>query len=402
LRSSNPANWGNRFIAWRRCCSNMDFKRRLIGLQAKMEEQGLDLVVYGVGPDFQYLTGTNLEWRKGRDLHHPQDNVFVPRQTEPVLTLNPDSQDHAKGTWIKDIRVAERTQPYGDLVKRVVSDLGVKPGRVAIGDFCWGSTSLEVAKACAGSRFRVAEGLLDHIRMVKEPEEVARLKKVADITEAVMVLISPRIVEGLTQKNLQIMMEMMGRGLGASDVSFPSTGSYLKTGTIPSEDPFIYPKEAGLVRGTSIAFDFGLVYDGYCSDWGRSLYYGQVRPDILQAYQSLNLAVLQAADAVGGEVTRLCDFYAYIEKTLDKLGYGNLLRNRLKTGVIGHQIGVEVHEDPWLKPETTQSLVEGMVFCLEPKLWSKGEYYLRVEDMIQIRNGKAEFLTTYTRDQFQL
>jgi Xaa-Pro dipeptidase len=380
----------------------MDFKRRLTGLHAKMEEQGLDLVVYGVGPDFQYLTGTNLEWRKGRDLHHPQDNVFVSRQAEPILTLNPDSQAPAKGTWIKDIRVADLTQPYGDLVKRVVSDLGVKPGRVAIGDFCWGSTSLEVAKACAGSRFRVAEGLLDHIRMVKEPEEVARLKKVAEITEAVMVLISPRIVEGLTQKNLQIMMEMMGRGLGASDVSFPSTGGYLKTGTIPSEDPFIYPKEAGLVRGTSIAFDFGLVYDGYCSDWGRSLYYGQVRPDILQAYQSLNLAVLQAADAVGREVTRLCDFYAHIEKTLDKLGYGNLLRNRLKTGVIGHQIGVEVHEDPWLKPETIQPLVEGMVFCLEPKLWSKGEYYLRVEDMIQIRNGKAEFLTTYTRDQFQL
>lgn len=380
----------------------MDFRRRLTGLQAKMEEQGLDLVVYGVGPDFQYLTGTNLEWRKGRDLHHPQDNVFVARQAEPILTLNPDSQDQVKGTWIKDIRVVDRVQPYGDLVKRVVSDLGVKPGRVAIGDFCWGSTSLEVAKACAGSRFRVAEGLLDHIRMVKEPEEVARLKKVADITEAVMNLISPRIVEGLTQKNLQIMMEMMGRGLGASDVSFPSTGGYLKTGTIPSEDPFIYPKEAGLVRGTSIAFDFGLVYDGYCSDWGRSLYYGQVRPDILQAYQSLNLAVLQAADAVGGEVTRLCDFYPHIEKTLDKLGYGNLLRNRLKTGVVGHQIGVEVHEDPWLKPETTQSLVEGMVFCLEPKLWSKGEYYLRVEDMIQIRNGKTEFLTTYTRDQFQL
>ncbi len=380
----------------------MDFRRRLTGLQAKMEEQGLDLVVYGVGPDFQYLTGTNLEWRKGRDLHHPQDNVFVARQAEPILTLNPDSQEQAKGTWIKDIRVVDRVQPYGDLVKRVISDLGVKPGRVAIGDFCWGSTSLEVAKACAGSRFRVAEGLLDHIRMVKEPEEVARLKKVADITEAVMNLISPRIVEGLTQKNLQIMMEMMGRGLGASDVSFPSTGGYLKTGTIPSEDPFIYPKEAGLVRGTSIAFDFGLVYDGYCSDWGRSLYYGQVRPDILQAYQSLNLALLQAADAVGGEVTRLCDFYSHIEKTLDKLGYGNLLRNRLKTGVIGHQIGVEVHEDPWLKPETTQPLVEGMVFCLEPKLWSKGEYYLRVEDMIQIRNGKAEFLTTYTRDQFQL
>jgi Xaa-Pro dipeptidase len=380
----------------------MDFRRRLTGLQAKMEEQGLDLVIYGGSPDLQYLTGVNLEWRRGRDLLNPQDNVFVPRQGEPILTLNPENQSHAQATWIKDIRVAEKTQPYGELVKKIVADLGVKPGRVAIGDFCWGSTSLDVAKACAGSRFRVGEGLLDQLRMIKEPEEVAKLKKAAEVTEAVMALISPRIVEGLTQRNLQIMLEMMGRGLGATDVSFPPTSGYLKTGTIPADDPFIYPREAGLAKGTSIAFDFGLVVDGYCSDWGRSLYYGQPRTDILQAYQSLHLSVVQAGDAVGGEITRLCDFYSYMERVLDKQGYGNYLRNRLKTGTVGHQIGVEVHEDPWLKPDVTQPLVDGMVFCIEPKLWNKGEYYLRVEDMILIRNGKAEFLTNYSREQFQV
>jgi Xaa-Pro aminopeptidase len=380
----------------------MDFKRRLTGLQAKMEDQGLELIVFGGSPDLQYLAGVNLEWRRGRDLLHPHDNVFVPRQGEPVLTLNPENQSHAQGTWIKDIRVAEKTQSYGELIKKIVADLGVKPGRVAIGDFCWGSTSLEIAKACAGSRFRVAEGLLDQLRMIKEPEEVAKLKKAAEVTEAVMALISPRIVEGLTQRNLQIMMEMMGRGLGATDVSFPPTGGYMKTGTIPSDDPFIYPREAGLARGTSIAFDFGLVVDGYCSDWGRSFYYGQPRTDILHAYQALQLAVVQGGDAVGGEITRLCDFYPYMERVLDKQGYGNYLRNRLKTGTVGHQIGVEVHEDPWLKPDVTQPLVDGMVFCVEPKLWNKGEYYLRVEDMILIRNNKAEFLTTYSRDQFQV
>lgn len=367
-----------------------------------MEEQGLDLVVYGGSPDFQYLTGVNIEWRRGRDLLYSQDNVFVPRSGEPILTINSENVTRTQGTWIKDVRAAEKTQPYGEMVKKIIVDLGVKPGRVAIGDFCWGSTSLEVAKACAGSRFRVAEGLLDSLRMIKEPEEVTRLKKAAEVTESVMSLICPRIVEGLTQRNLQIMMEMMGRGLGASDASFPPTGGYLKTGTIPADDPFIYPKEAGLVKGTSIAFDLGLVVDGYCSDWGRSFYYGQPRQDILRAYQALQLAVVQACDAVGGEILRLCDFYPFIEKALDREGYGNFLRNRLKTGVVGHQIGVEVHEEPWLKPEITQPLVEGMVFCLEPKLWNKGEYYLRVEDMILIRNSKAEFLTTYSREQFQV
>jgi Xaa-Pro aminopeptidase len=367
-----------------------------------MGEQGLDLVIYGASPEFQYLTGANVEWRRARDLLHPCDNVFVPKQGEPVITVDPESQAAAKASWVKDVRTIEKGTPYGETVKKVVSDLSPKPTRVGIGDYCWGSTSLEIAKSCAGARFRVAEGLMDHLRTIKEPEEVAKLKKAAEVTDGVMAMITPRVVEGLTQKNLQIMMEMMGRGLGATDVSFPPTGGFLKTGTIPADDPFIYPKEAALVRGTSIAFDFGLVVDGYCSDWGRSLYYGQPRQDILQAYQSLNLAVVQAVDAIGGAITKLRDFYPYIEKVLDGQGYGNFLRNRLKTGNVGHQIGVEVHEDPWLKPESTALLAEGMVFCLEPKLWSKGEYYLRVEDMVLIRNGKGEFLTKYPRDQFQV
>ncbi len=367
-----------------------------------MGEQGLDLVVYGASPEFQYLTGANVEWRRARDLIHPCDNVFVPKQGEPVITVDPESQAAAKVSWVKDVRTIEKGTPYGEAVKKVVNDLAPKPTRVGIGDYCWGSTSLEIAKSCAGARFRVAEGLMDALRTIKEPEEVAKLKKAAEVTDGVMAMITPRVVEGLTQKNLQIMMEMMGRGLGATDVSFPPTGGYLKTGTIPADDPFIYPKEAALVRGTSIAFDFGLVVDGYCSDWGRSLYYGQPRQDITQAYQSLNLAVVQAVDAIGGAITKLCDFYPYIEKILDGQGYGNFLRNRLKTGNVGHQIGVEVHEDPWLKPESTALLAEGMVFCLEPKLWSKGEYYLRVEDMVLIRNGKGEILTKYPRDQFQV
>ena len=380
----------------------MDFKRRLAGLQEAMEKTGLDLVVYGGSPDFQYLTGANVEWRRGRDLLHAFDNVFVPRTGSPILSIDPENGNKVQDSWIKEIRIIDKTKPYGETVRRIVSDLGVEPGRVGIGDYVWGSTGLEVAKACKGSRFRVAEGLLDQVRMIKEPEEILKLRKAAEVTEQVIGLVTPRIAEGLTQKNLQIMMEMMGRGLGANDVSFPATGGYLKTGTIPAEDPFIYPKESGLVKGTSIAFDFGLVVDGYCSDWGRSLYYGQPRPDIKQAYEALALAVVRSADAIGGEVTRLCDFFPYMEKTLDNLGYGNYLRNRLKTGTVGHQIGVEVHEDPWLKPDSSQALTDGMVFCVEPKLWNKGEYYLRIEDMILIRNGKAEFLTKFSRDQFQV
>jgi Xaa-Pro aminopeptidase len=99
---------------------------------------------------------------------------------------------------------------------------------------------------------------------------------------------------------------------------------------------------------------------------------------------------------------RVCDVFPSIEEVLDEEGYGDYLRARLPHGSVGHQIGVEVHEPPWLKPENDDLLQAGMVMCLEPKLWHAGEYYLRVEDMVLIHPDRAEFLTDYDREQFQL
>jgi len=380
----------------------MDFRRRITGLQAKMEELGYDLIVFGPGPCFQYLTGANIEWRNGRDLLHPEDNVFIPRKGEPILTLSMGANP-SNGSWIKDIRILEKDQKYRDLVKKVVSDVGVGMGKVAVSDYCWGSTILAVYRSCGQNLFfQVADDFFDNLRMIKEPDEIQKLRKAAEVTDNALGLVLPRIAEGMTQRNLTIIVETMGRGLGAKSPSFGITCGYLKTGTIPADDPFIYPQEAGLVRGTSIAFDVGFVVDGYCSDWGRSFYYGMPRKDILEAYQALQLSVLQMAEDIGKNVVKVNDIYPHIEKTLDRQGFGNYLRARLKTGNIGHQIGVEVHEEPWLKPDQTQPFVDGMVFCVEPKLWYKGDYYLRVEDMILIKNGRAEFLTNFRRDQFQL
>jgi Xaa-Pro aminopeptidase len=165
---------------------------------------------------------------------------------------------------------------------------------------------------------------------------------------------------------------------------------------------FNYELDQPLEPGTAIAFDIGFVMDGYCSDWGRSLYLGEPAEHIKKAYPALMTAVVETIDEMGGEVQRTDQIFDHIEKVCDREGYGDRLRERLPQRMVGHQIGVEVHEDPWLRPDQRQELVDGMVFCIEPKLWHKGEYYLRVEDMVLIKNGKAESLTTYDRELFQL
>lgn len=381
---------------------SLNFKRRLVGLQEKMAELDLDIVVYGSCQNFQYLTGLLIEWRHGTDLISGVNNVFVPREGEPILTLSSVSPERPSRTWIGDIRGVQRGASYGELVEKVVSDLDLKGGRVGLGDHLWGSTIVEVARAVKGAEFSSAEALMDHLRMIKDPGEVERLRRVAKLTDRVMEAVVPKIKEGVTQHELGLEVEHQARLQGASDVSFPPTAGFVKSGSEVAPTPFTYPMEKGLVPGTSIAFDIGFVMDGYCSDFGRSFYFGPANREVEKGYEALQQGVLETVDKMYDGSMRVCDLFPALEKTLDRLGYGDYLRARLKTGNLGHQIGIEVHEPPWLRQGQEEILRTNMVMALEPKVWHAGEYYLRVEDIVLVGPRKTEFLTRFDRELFQL
>jgi Xaa-Pro aminopeptidase len=380
----------------------MDYNRRFKGLQDRMDKEGLDLVVYGLSPNFQYITGLNLEWRNGLDLQNPVNNILIPRGGEPVLTVTEGQAGDAEEGWIKDIRIIERDASLEEYWDKVIHEKIDEPEKIGVGRYLQSSILLKIAKVCGGSKFTNAEHLMDELRMIKEPKEIDKLVKVAELTESVMDEIIPQIEPGISQRELGLEIEMAGRKRGAREVSFPSTAAYVKTGSEPGDQPFTYPENRGLEEGTSIAFDVGFVLDGYCSDWGRSLYYGSPEPDIEEAYESLQNAVVETIDEMAPGNMTVSGIYPSIEEKLDETGFGDFLRARLKNKSVGHQIGVEVHENPRLRPDQNTPLQEGMIFCIEPKLWDNGRYYLRVEDMVLITGDGARSLTTYNREQFQV
>jgi Xaa-Pro aminopeptidase len=381
---------------------SFDFKRRLAGLQEKMEELDLDLVVYGSCQNFQYLTGILIDWRRGIDLGSHVNSVFVPRKGTPVLTLGEDSSERAEGSWIKDVRILEKDQSHRELVGKVISDLELGGVKVGLGDHVWGSTAAEIAEVVKNVEFCQAEGLMDDLRMIKEPGEIERLRKVSTLTDQVMEAVVPKIREGVTQLELKLEVEFQGRRLGASDISFSPTAGFVKSGSEVASYPFTYPKEKGLVAGTSVAFDMGFVMDGYCSDFGRSFYFGPANMEVKKGYEALHQGILETVDKMRDGSMRVCDLFPALEKTLDRLGYGDYLRARLPNRNLGHNIGVEVHEPPWLSPAYSDTLRENMVVALEPKVWHAGEYYLRVEDLVLVGSRKTEFLTSFDRELFQL
>jgi Xaa-Pro dipeptidase len=380
----------------------MNFERRLRGLQEKMEEKGVDLAVYGSCPNFQYLTGLPIEWRRGRDLVQPEDNVFIPREGAPIVTLAEGSMGHAEASWIKDVRQAERGKDYKETLDEVVSALGWEGGRVGVGENLWSSTWLGVARAFEGAKFRRGDELMDHLRMIKEPAEIELLRKVGRLTDEAMEKAISGIKDGVTMRELRLEIEMTGRKLGASDVSFAPAAGFVKSGSEPNGRINNYEMDQPLESGTEIYFDVGFVMDGYCSDWGRDVYWGTPGEDVKKAYEALQRAVVETVDEMRDGSMRVCELFDSIEASLDRDGYGDYLRARLPQRSVGHQIGVEVHEPPRLKPANEDLLQEGMVMCLEPKLWHDGEYYLRVEDMVLIHKDRAEFLTNFDREFFEL
>jgi len=381
---------------------SFDFKRRLDGLQEKMVDDDLHLVVYGSCQNFQYLTGLLTEWRRGTDLMSGVNNIFIPREGEPILSLSRAPTGDAPVTCVRDIRYLDRGASYGELVGKIIPSLDLKGSNVGLGEHLWGPTTVEITKAVKGAAFYSAEALMDHLRMIKDPGEIERLRKVVELTDKVMEGVLPKIKAGVTQRELALEVEFQGRLLGASDISFSPTAGFVKAGSEVSPNPFTYPRHEGLVPGTSIAFDIGFVMDGYCSDFGRSFYFGPANTEVKKGYEALHQGILETVDRMHDSNMRVCHLFSALEKTLDRLGYGDYLRARLTTGNLGHNIGVEVHEPPWLSPAYTEPLHTNMVMALEPKIWHAGEYYLRVEDIVLVGPRKTEVLTRFDRELFQL
>lgn len=379
-----------------------DFKRRLNGLQEKMEEYDMDLVVYGSCQNFQYLTGLLIDWRHGIDLGSAANLVFVPRNGKPTLTVGEEWESIAHETWIKDVITLRDKENYEFMIDKVLKEFDLSGKNVGLGDHVWGSTFVELSKALKNPCFFKAEHLMDHVRMIKDSSEIQKLRKVAELTDKAVAAVVPRIKKGATQRKLRIELEFEGKRLGASDFSFPPWIGYVKSGSEVSSTLVTVPVDEGLKARTSIAFDNGFVVEGYCSDFGRSFYFGSASKEVKKGYEALQHAVVETVDKMKEGAMRVCDVFPTIERSLDKSGYGKYLRARLPMKSVGHNIGVEVHEPPWLDPNYNQVLQSNMVVAIEPKLWHAGEYYLRVEDIVLIGKKKGEFLTNFDRALFQL
>lgn len=389
----------------------MNYQRRLDGLQQEMRKKNIDLVLYGACPNFQYLSGIQANWRLAPDLQPPGDIILVPQYGEPVLIISGNYTTDSCS--LKNIHQYEQSTGYMAMLDSTIKGLSIEVRKLALGSYLPIPAVTAVITVTQHPELCDASRLMDHLRMIKEPEEVELLHKVARLTDDVMMNVVGNIKDGISQIDLMLEIEMQARRMGATGVSFKPWACFVKSSSSTTHQVSKdqddsgrisnYPLNQGLTSNTAITFDVGFVMNGYCSDWGRSVYWGTPSESVKTAHAALRQSVVETVAELKDGNMRACDIYPAIERKLDGLGFGDQMRARLASHrIMGHQIGTEVHENPWLRPDVDDTLRAGMVMCIEPKLWLAGEYYFRLEEMVHITKTGAEFLTNFDREMFVL
>jgi Xaa-Pro aminopeptidase len=231
-------------------------------------------------------------------------------------------------------------------------------------------------------------GVVEGCRIRKESSEIALLERACEITDAALQAILGRIVIGLSERDVARMLEAEMLALGADAISFPTIVAAGPHSAKPHHEPTSRPLE----RGDLLLIDFGASVEGYHADETRTFVVGQPAQ-----WQSDIHAVVAAAQGAGREAARagaeLADVDNAARAVVDQAGFGEFFGHGL-----GHGVGLQIHEAPFLGPRATGRLPAGSPVTIEPGIYLPGRGGVRIEDTILVDEGPSKSLTTSPRD----
>lgn len=387
---------------------------RIIALQQKLVERGLDGVIYGPSANMQYLLkNTDFYWQRtpntgfyvlkdsplcSNELSYfncrPDVVLWVPVEGEAAVVA---TYERAQSMPTVPIDVVCYYVMMGDYIAPFIGSAR----KIGVGLGCQHALQEMLAEISGDIDTVLAEDLVEQLRMIKDADEIAALRKVAEFTDFCMGEIVKILKPGITQWEVECRLNALGYEHGCPDIPFTPSCTYTQPNPNRFEEFPRVAKDIPLAPGMAIAFDNGFVMDGYCSDFGRSFYCGKVPQKVADAYKALQAAQVELLEKIKPGMPINFTF-EFLYHTLEKWGYQDNLSNYANIGMMGHQIGISVHEEPWLHNNSTEVFKPGMVMCIEPKIRIPGEAFMRVEDMVLITENGCESLTKFDRDMYQL
>jgi Xaa-Pro aminopeptidase len=234
-----------------------------------------------------------------------------------------------------------------------------------------------------------AGGAVEELRVVKDPEELDRIRAAAKLADEALTEVLTRGLAGRTEREVALDLEFTMRRMGAEGVSFPPIVASGPHGALPHASP----RDVEIPAGTLCVVDWGAMLDGYASDCTRTYGTGgEVDPRDREVYELVLRAQEEALAAVRpGPTGREVD--AVARAIIDAAGHAEHFGHGL-----GHGVGLEVHEGPRLSKQGEDALAAGNVVTVEPGVYVPGAVGVRIEDLVIVTDDGGEVVSSLPKD----
>ena len=363
-----------------------EIRSRIEKLRPLMEKSRLDAAFFHYKIDYYYLSGTM------------QDAfLLVPLERDPVLFVRRDLKRARRESPLEEViplKALEEVTPYVLGMARIGLQLDVMPYNMV----------MKYRDLLPGPEFVDASPMVKAVRKKKSPFEITLMEKAAAIAKSVYAKIPEALHEGMSEIELGGVLEAYAKPLGHEGILRmrslnyePYTWHILsgRTGSIVSQadSPMgglglspAFPVGASrkkMRKGEPILIDFGINYHGYHMDLTRMYAIGHMPDQFIRAYEAckeIEHAVLERA-LQGAAASEL---FRYSQELAKSLGFGPyyLGYEPHKVNFLGHGIGIELSELPFLAPRHDYPLEEGMTFAIEPKMVFPGKGACGIEDTV--------------------
>jgi Xaa-Pro aminopeptidase len=372
------------------------YPARLEACRRTLAEREMAALLVGVGPDLRYLTGFVGEPMERLTLLVVPANgavsFVVPRLEAEKASTTPLVRAGAAAV-VPFEETDDAALVVADLLAHPETATGSAAWRpLGVSNRLWAMHVLQLQHAMPGRRFQSASAVMRDLREVKDADEAELLRLASQAADRALEGIAAGRLVGRTEADVgrEIRRRLIDEGHDVADFAIVGSGPN-------SASPHHDAGERVLAVGEPVVLDIGGTRAGYASDTTRTLWIAGeagIGPDaeFERVYGLVREANEKATAAVApGVAAESVD--AVARRVISDAGYGEAFTHR-----VGHGIGLEVHEDPYMVAGNTTRLEPGMAFSVEPGIYLRGRFGVRLENIVLCAPEGHEMLNRTSLD----
>lgn len=363
------------------------YRERLKKTRTLMQEEGIDAICVVPRANLNYLAGCELDIEKRFCL------AIFPLDEEPLIVAPLSQEGRAKkATSVSDIRIwTDDEDPIGITV-RAMEERRLSKSKIGLDQAMWWEYAYRLQEVLPRASFVECGRILNILRMTKSNEEISTMKTAIRIVENGIKAGFESLRVGSTERDIWWSVAEKIASEGGDITACPwnvHAGRNSEIGGLPTTNTKIK-------RGDLVQFDVAISCQGYFGDITRNAIIGAPSQEMRSIQKIVLDAQSKAMEAIRPGVSAESVYIVARDEVKGK-GHGKQLRYRL-----GHGIGLELHEQPFISPGNRIILEPGMVFTNEPNVLVPGKFGFQIEDIMLVTEDGYDVLSTLDRDMVQL